>query len=315
MFSSIGDAGFAERARATRARYLEGTLRECEKELKGLGKTPEAWRALEVTWNSTPRPIFGVGPEARELLGQEYTVMRDRKRPRRKIRGEIDLPAYRAIQKLARQIAEAEGVEQHRATSLAIQRNPALYERYRKQRLRTLPGVKMKEAWRHAETAAVMAAALRRLDDPGVMFAAGVAEAEYHQYNHQRKLLNKAERERHRQLEDAARRVRQKAGEKKSGKRMPQTVLIHATVKLLTDAARPSSWTEVLAVLTGEHPEADELLESLKDVVNPIELQDDDPPVDVEDEGLFFRFKNRPDRRMTLARFRNAVSDAARTRS
>jgi hypothetical protein len=94
---------------------------------------------------------------------------------------------------------------------------------------------------------------------------------------------------------------------------MPQTVLIHATAKLLKVAASPSSWTEVLAVLTGAHVEADEILERLKDSVNPIELQDLNPPVDVEGDSLFFRFKNRPDRKMTLARFKNAVSEAVYT--
>lgn len=296
------------RPRDVLTNYLKGTLQVAEEYLEKLGKPRDTWRTLEVRWGGgTPRPIFAYGMDAREALGKSYRLAE------RATRKPAELPAWRAIRRAARRIQQSEGGNMRQAIARAFERDPNLYQRYEAERFKILPKLAQMEAWRHAEVAALMASALQHLHSPLTMFAAGIVEGEYHQYNHQQERWRKELARRDRLAEAAARRARQKAGQKKTGKRMPQTVLTRETVELLTDAARPSSWTEVLAVLTGKHPEADELLERLKDVVNPIELQDGNPPIDVEGDDVFFHFKNRPDRKMTLARFKNAVSEAVYT--
>lgn len=122
----------------------------------------------------------------------------------------------------------------------------------------------------------------------------------------------RAQRER---IKERTRKLRQQAGEKKSGRLMPQTVLIHATAQALKAAGHHCNAVTVLAVLTHQHPQSGELLCTIDDLVEPIELRDDEPPVEVDEGKVFFRFKNRPNRCMTFGRFKNAVSDAARTRS
>lgn len=288
--------------------YLKGTLQVAEDHLEKLGKPRDAWRTLEVHWGGgTPRPGFAYGMGAKETLGKSHRLAE------RASRKPAELPAWRAIQRAAHRIQQKEGLDIRQAIARAFERDPGLYERYEAERFKALPKLAQMEAWRHAEVAATMASALQHLGNPLTMFAAGIAEGEYHQYNHQQERWRKELAKQGRLAEAARRQMLKKAGKKKTGARMPQTVLIHVTVKLLKDAALPSSWTEVLAVLTGEHAEADEMLERLKDSVNPIELQESNPPVDVEGDSLFFRFKNRPDRKMTLARFKNAVSEAVYT--
>ncbi len=121
----------------------------------------------------------------------------------------------------------------------------------------------------------------------------------------------------------------QNRGRKKLGKLSPQTRVIRAAVTLLGRGANANT---VLALLSGEEIEglaaSDGMLEEIRTelahvgpaegdgtVLDPVEFKADGPLVEVEDSLVFFRFLNRSEHKMTIARFRNAVSEASPTRS
>lgn len=118
------------------------------------------------------------------------------------------------------------------------------------------------------------------------------------------------------QGDEALRRLRAEqargAGRLKAGKIAPHTVLVRATMNILKENGRRPNPDAVLALLTGGELDTDELLDAVRNALDPILLPDDGPPVDVEHGNVFFHFKNRPDRKITIARFRNAVSEATR---
>lgn len=175
-------------ARQLREAYLRGTLEDCERQLVKLGKRADAWRLLEIVPDGTPRPVIGKGAEAQEALGREFDVVKPA------TRRTADLPAYKQLTRIGAKIAASEGVTSAEALVRATNRNPTLYERYLKQSKAALGEVRLRPAWRLAEAAALMAHALTRLDDPEAMFAAGLAYGEHHQFDHQERRRQLAER-------------------------------------------------------------------------------------------------------------------------
>ena len=107
------------------------------------------------------------------------------------------------------------------------------------------------------------------------------------------------------------------AGRHKLGKVLPHTKLVEETVRCLCQSGRPASTKLVLslltqAVLTRDQYPGDELLETIADTLAngtpAIELPGDRPPAEIDGVIVVFRFKNHPDRRLTLRNLDYIVS-------
>jgi len=305
MSRRIEESGFAAESRDVRRRYFEGTIQTCEDALAKLGKARDAWRVLEVHWNSTPRPAIGRWKDkAIEALGTEYTVVRKPKC------AQDQLPAAKKLKRIADRIAKEEEVDGLKARHLAMKRNPELVARQHAQWRKACGSVRHSEAWRHAQVAAIMASALDHLDAPAIAFAAGIAEGEYHQFNHLRKYLPTVTRGK-----DEGRRSAQKRawGRLKRGKISAHTRVIRAAVHAL---GKDAAVETVLTVLTGETiagVDTEAVLEEIRNGIEPIIIPLDEPAVRVEDGRVFFQFADRPSRSISRERFENAVTEARAT--
>jgi hypothetical protein len=188
-----------------------------------------------------------------------------------------------------------------------------LVRRYLAERDKPIPPVFQEmPAWAAAYRAATAQRALNDIGSPMAVFAAGAYLERQDIIDY---LVRTLPRERGKAVREALARYkrdwRQKMGRMKEGKISPHTALVRAAVKALGEAGRASSADAVLALLTSDLG-ADEL-EPIRDALSPILLPDQGPTVDIEDGKAFFRFKNRPDRKISLGRFRNMVSEAARS--
>ncbi len=291
-----------------RIRYLQLALQHCEEKIEKSGKPRDAWRMLALTGRG-PRRGVSFGWDAKELLGPDHQIIK-RGTPR------DQLPTYQPLRKLAEALSVREGIGHLEAMSRVMAENPELTERFRREAARNAGEARITPAWRYATLAAHMAAALDNPDDPDLMFAAGIAYGEDRQLDHQLKRKYCEQRESKRLSAQKESRKKAQYGHKKAGKLAPQTRVIRAAVKVLGPLANAES---VLAILTkeplmdAEDDKLDEILNELAKTgenLDPVEARTEGALVEVEEPHVYFRFLNRSDRKMTLARFRNAVSEA-----
>lgn len=305
--SDAESESYAERARRARSDELRSTLRLCEERLRRLKKPADAWRFFQqVVWNGTPRPgmLKDLGA-LRKALGKEWDTI-ERPRPPR------DTPGTDAFSQAVRDVAATEGISLFEAWSVVTVRQPRLYAQYQRELRRTFGNVRHREPYRHAEVAALMAAALERLDDPVAMFAAGLALGEYHQYDHQHHFVQRSRQELLKRIGEQARDRAAAGGRSKRGKVLPHTELIRRALCFDPEQNdRGEDWFANAPV----HRTPAEMVDLFADADVVRDLIEHQPRValsgawfDEDAKALAFEYSDRPNRKVKVASLPSTIA-------
>lgn len=307
--------------------HLRSVIVTAEAELTRLGRPQNAWQQVSA-YLTDVLPVFGYGETANLMLGPLARRGSKGPLPTRQLHSftEIERQAKRCPQCRTAIKGVPLGLLGHAMIVQAQRHHKSLFRRYLAELAKPIPAVfEEMPAWGSAYRAATAQEALKDIDSPMAVFAAGayLERQEIIDY-----LLRTLPGERGNAVREAVASYkhnwRKKIGRKKVGKILPHTALVQAAVKHMRVAERPMDADTVLAVLTGEDADADQLLDEIRWELarvdkrhggrqrqSGIELPDDsEPPATVECGTVFFRFKNRPDRKISLGRFRNMVSEA-----
>ncbi len=309
--------------------HLRSIIVNAEAELARLRRPEKAWKFVSASLTDL-MPAFGYGDLAERVLGPVASSRRSTALPTRELKSFTEIE--RELKRCPQCRAALKGVPpgpftNHAKVRQAQHHHKKLFRRYLAELSKPIPAVfEETPSWAAAYRAATANEALASMDSPMAVFAAGAYLERQDVIDYLVRTLpgerGKAVRE---ALAKQDRNWREKIGRKKRGRILPHTALVRATVEQLKRAGHQVNADAVLAVLTGEAPDTDEILEKIRwdlaqlpetergrQTHSAIDLPDDpDPPVAVEDEAIFFRFKNRPERKISIGRFRNIVSELA----
>jgi hypothetical protein len=155
--------------------HLRRVIADAETELGRLGRHPQAWQEINAYLTDT-MPVFGFGAAAEAMLGPMASKNGAGVIPTRKLR------AFRAIERQAKRCRQCRAAIAnvpddfvgHVTVVQAQEHHQALFRRYIAELKKpSPPAIQEMPAWSAAYRAATATAALKNLDSPMALFAAG----------------------------------------------------------------------------------------------------------------------------------------------